>query len=402
MRTTRIHRNPSSHVRARLGGVAFACSLFLFLLLALEFSARTYHILGARISWTAPDTLFGWRYTPHAEYWFHQENPRPVSGRLNNFGWRDRDWLVAKPPHTIRVALLGDSFVEAFQVERQHSFQAVAETELATLAPAQHFELLNFGRSGFTTSEELLVLQHEVAPFAPDLVVLFFYAENDIDDIKRELATSILRPFFLVAEDGSLALDLSFRDDASFKLKQRVNGIKQRSAIISLISEHVNALFYRGTDDRQPRAAGTGVAFASQRGSIRGALSLATSRPDPAFAEAFALNLRLLAEIVAQCEAIGAQLLLLNVNLKAYTPERIAALLERDPSFDPGYFDRELAAFAQRHGIDFISLQEIFAANYVENGQSLTWGHWNHAGHQLVGMVLAGYLAAAYLEAEER
>jgi len=67
-------------------------------------------------------------------------------------------------------------------------------------------ELMNFGRSGYTQTEELLVLKNHVAQFFPDMVILFFLPANDIGDVSKETATGVLRPFFNISQKGELIL----------------------------------------------------------------------------------------------------------------------------------------------------------------------------------------------------
>ncbi len=154
----------------------FAVVLFAAYILALEVVLSTTHLFGARRSWSEPDPMLGWRFTPGRAYWYHRENDHPITGRINQLGWRDRDRSRAKPDGSYRVAVIGDSSVEAFQVERDSTFAALVEDRLG-------IEVLNFGRSGMTQTEEWLLLQNEVAGYSPDLVVLFFVPVNDVSEV---------------------------------------------------------------------------------------------------------------------------------------------------------------------------------------------------------------------------
>ena len=101
----------------------------------VETVLRTTHLFGARIAWSEPDEYIAWRFTPKREYWFFKENDHAITGRINSHGWRDRERRVEKRPPSYRVAVIGDSYVEAFQVEEDSTFLSIAERELAkTLA----------------------------------------------------------------------------------------------------------------------------------------------------------------------------------------------------------------------------------------------------------------------------
>src|SRR5262249_33291614 len=90
---------------------------------------------------------------------------------INSLGYRDRERSVHKAPGTFRVALLGDSFVEALQVGQEETLAAVLERRLNQECGPRavtRFEVLNFGVSGFGTAEELETLRHRAAAFQPD------------------------------------------------------------------------------------------------------------------------------------------------------------------------------------------------------------------------------------------
>jgi len=149
----------------------------------IEIVLRSTHVFGARVSWTEPDPWVGWRFTPGREYWFFNENDHAITGRINSLGWRDRERARAKRAE-VRIAVLGDSYVEAFQVEFDSTFVAVAE-RTANAREGRTCEFLNFGRSGMGPAEENIVLLRDVLPIAPDLVVLVICAHNDFGDLVR-------------------------------------------------------------------------------------------------------------------------------------------------------------------------------------------------------------------------
>jgi hypothetical protein len=214
--------------RSVLKLIASSC-LLLLLLAGLEVFLRKTHVLGARRSWSQPDETIGFRYTPRSEYWYLRENDHPTRGKINRFGWRDVDWSHQKPDGVFRVAVLGDSYVEAFQVESSKTFLKIAEEQLNSMGP-ERFEFMNFGRSGFTQTEELIVLEDEVLGFSPDMVMVFFLPANDIEDVLPETSLGGLRPFFKLTEDGQLALDTGFNTTMSFGIRKRLKWAMQRSS----------------------------------------------------------------------------------------------------------------------------------------------------------------------------
>src|SRR5262245_53641337 len=210
----------TSALRGRvLEGLLLSLLVVATVLGMLEVTVRTTHWLGARVSWSRPDESIGWRFLGNTDYWYDsRENDHPTIGRTNSWGWNDREWSPHKTAGTIRVAVLGDSYVEALQVEQVNNFLAITEN-LLNRDGGRRFELMNFGRSGFTQTEEWLVLKNEIVDFEPDLVVLFFYAPNDIADVDRRTTMDRLRPFPVTVRADDVVLDMGFRQQASFRLK---------------------------------------------------------------------------------------------------------------------------------------------------------------------------------------
>jgi len=341
---------------------------------AVELTLRLTHAFNARLAWTEPDPEIGYRFTPGREYWFSGENDHPITGRINALGWRDRERTRAKPPGAFRVAVVGDSYVEALQVELDSTFVAIAERALKVRGPAT-VEVMNFGRSGMTTSEEFLVLRRDVLPCSPDVVVLVFVPQNDVADISPATAHNSLRPFSRVGNDGSLLLDTSFRDSGAYRARARVNWLKQRSVLVSLVAERYNA--WR----RTPASA------AGETHRLTREQSLCTASPDPQFQSNFGLNRRLLTEFARRCATHDVACVFMAVPL-AYERDEVLACRALDPTFDPGFFDRELEALADTTGATAIALTERFARRDEVGGGRLRWAHWNYAGHREVARVL--------------
>ncbi len=59
--------------------LAFLLIIFFVFIGALELLLRTTHLFGARISWSQPDPILGWRFTPGSHYWFNKENDHPIT-----------------------------------------------------------------------------------------------------------------------------------------------------------------------------------------------------------------------------------------------------------------------------------------------------------------------------------
>jgi lysophospholipase L1-like esterase len=96
----------------------------------------------------------------------------------NHWGMRDRERKLEKDPHTFRIALIGDSVVEAVHVKPDEVMNIRLE-QLAHQQGYDNVEVMAFGVEGIGTSQELLLYQEKVRQFHPDLVMLLFVG-NDV------------------------------------------------------------------------------------------------------------------------------------------------------------------------------------------------------------------------------
>ena len=99
---------------------------------------------------------------------------------------------------------------------------------------------MKFARSGYTQTEEYIILTNESLNFNPNMVILFFFPGNDISDINKKTAPDTMRPFFILSENEELILDNSFIKTKEYQFKKYINIFKNHSAIISLLSERYN------------------------------------------------------------------------------------------------------------------------------------------------------------------
>ena len=184
---------------------------------ALLIAEATLHICGISYPrfYTA-DAVLGYMHRPGARGLWNKEGN--VYVQINSAGMRDKEHAREKPAGTIRIAVLGDSYAEAFQVSSQETFWAVMEWELETCVSkyGKKVEVLNFGVSGYGTAQELLMLQHRAWEYSPDIVVLAITPANDICNNSRELEHDSSRPYFVYRGD-KLSLDNAYLSGWKYK-----------------------------------------------------------------------------------------------------------------------------------------------------------------------------------------
>lgn len=105
-----------------------------------------------------------------------------VPVHFNAHGMRDsRAIMLDKPPGTLRVAVVGDSFVEAMQVAEDEGVTRRLEAHLSAQL-GRPVEVLNFGCSGFSTTLEAVLVREFVRTFAPDVVVCLHHFSDISED----------------------------------------------------------------------------------------------------------------------------------------------------------------------------------------------------------------------------
>ena len=105
---------------------------------------------------------------------------RRAHGPINSGGYRDLDRIVSKPPGTVRVLALGDSFTWGASVEFDDAWPQRVERALNREAGG-HFEVVNLAMPGFKTIDEESTLLEKGFAYGPDAVVVA-YVLNDSED----------------------------------------------------------------------------------------------------------------------------------------------------------------------------------------------------------------------------
>lgn len=108
----------------------------------------------------------GYEVAPHGDF-------SPTLVQYNELGFRGK---LARNPDRPIVVMLGDSFVEARQVDEKATFTGLLGKQY------KEYEFINAGCSAYTTTTEYLLLKNRVIGLRPSKVILFFsfndYADN--------------------------------------------------------------------------------------------------------------------------------------------------------------------------------------------------------------------------------
>jgi len=325
---------------------------------------------------------------------------------INADGLRDREHSLSPPPNTIRIAVLGDSFTEAMQVDLEETFWAVMGKDLEGCQNlcGQKVEVINFGQSGFGTTQELLALRHRVWKYAPQVVLLAFYTGNDVADNSRALKQKDYHPYH-VYQDGKLILD-DQRTREKWSEEVEKNDWRRELYRWRLDTFRVSQVLHQAKKAIQEwwkeKRPGD-QSQSSQEGSEAGLAQAIYREPaDEVWKEAWKVTedvLLLMRDDVAHQGAKFFVVVLTNGIQVHPDPAVRREFAKRLGVGDLFYPDRRVETFCQREGIpvlllapsfqEYATTHKVFVHGFKD---TLGTGHWNQLGHRLAGQTIATWL----------
>src|SRR5258705_874487 len=336
------------------------------------------------------DPARGYALRPNVQGWYRKEGESFV--RINGDCLHDREHSKAKPPDTIRVAVVGDSFAESLQVPIGATFWAIMEASLKECAStADSVEVLNFGGSGYGTAQELITLRERVWNYSPDIVLLAITTNNDITDNARLLRKTNDVPYF-VYKDGQLVLDDSFRSASGFTWKQTtqtmpIRFFRDRSRVIQLIieayrglrhllaslrSSHESSLVPSGDQKPDPRLLVQSVEL-----GIDNFVYLEPA--NETWKDAWHVTADLIVKMRDEVEARGAKFVAVTLSNGVQVtplPETRTAFMKQFGVADLFYPDKRIKSLGDRKGFSVITLAPPLQA-YAEKNKVFLHGFGN-------------------------
>lgn len=376
-----------------------------------------------------PDEARGYALRPNMRGWYRREGAAYVE--INSDGLRDREHTKEKPPDTIRLAVVGDSYAEALQVPLEDAFWHVLEERLQacdTFA-GRRIEVINFGVSGYGTAQELITLRERVWSYAPDIVMLAITTNNDITDNSRVFKKTDEIPYFIY-RDHQLTLDNSFRETTAFRWRQSTltragRWLRDNLRFLQAIHEAHGALKTLIASAKAPHHAAPSTPHApdgltprQQAPAMNGAGRVAEvgidygiyrEPADDAWRDAWRVTEGLLVVMRDEVRSQGAKFLVVTLSnaIQAHPDpqarERFARLhLGVNDLFYP---ERRLQSLGEREGFTVLNLAPDLQ-RYAEQNKvflhgftpDIGNGHWNSAGHRVAGEIMAQKICAGVVE----
>ena len=368
---------PRSFVHKAFANLALlACSLLAFLLFC-EFVVFRFLIPGADYEANAfiDDVI---RYQPGLTGTFRRGDDIEARFAINQDGWNSphTSYAVERRPGVQRIAIVGDSYVHAREVDVDKSFSEKLEQDLAS--GSESLEAYRFAIKGAPLSQYLHMLREEVVRYRPDLVVVMLI-HNDFDEAFRPIWGRYIKSFMhLNIEDGRVVGERApipyepgwtdlISSSATYATLQRRYGAV--STIRSLIQG-------APADDAEPTVHQANI----DTGKVAGVMDDIAVATDYVFSGFAAF---------AEEHDIPVALVMDGHRDAIYAGAGV------DAETVPLALNRLSAETAAEHGLPFLDLHRAFVDDWKANETSFNFesdGHWNEYGHDLVADAIAAWL----------
>ncbi len=317
------------------------------------------------------------KYTPEQVGIHRVKNEIASQFNINRNGWNSKydEYWVEKPDQVFRVAIIGDSYVEALQVDYDESLAEQLEDAVGN----GNLQAYRFGISGAPLSQYLHILRKEALRYSPDMVVIVL-VHNDFDESYLPTPGVYTKSFLKL----KITCDAVCEEVRPVPYQSPWCGFLRDSATWRYLAYRQqirfgalrNMILGRGKHENERYQANIDVTDLDKK---RFANELVT---DYIFRE--------LREI---CWSNGAGLLIVmdgdrngiykNVDEPHSHPRGVLML------------NAKVESVADKYNIDFIDLHPIFKKDFAANHKKFSFkcdGHWNRYGHQVVAETIANFI----------
>lgn len=352
---------------------------------------------------TQLDPQRGWSLRPNAAGWTRGENTLWIE--INSDGLRDREHQQARDAdgQTLRIAVLGDSYMEGQNVPLDKTFNTFLESALNRCLAVHRrtAESINFGVSGYGTAQELLTYRHHARKYQPDVVLLAFYAGNDVFNNHFDLNPTEFRelsPYFTL-QDNTLVLDTGYQEAvAEGSPDRRPWWTRVRVSITDRL--RTAQLLYSGVGAMRRLVAPPGED--DNGGPEVDEMSIYRPPASTAVIDAWRVTEALILELASEVRKDGADFWIVTLTTAEQVNPSLAeraANARRIGVESFSYPDERIRAFAAAHQIPVITLAHPLAEYSAQHQVQLYGGyndafpagtgHWNEVGNEMAARIVA-------------
>lgn len=347
------------------------------------------------------DPVLGWRNRPRASVRYHRRE-FATEVTFNSLGFRDVDRANTKAPGFGRILALGDSFIEGFSVDLDESVTRRAEA--LSLSRGCRLDVVNAGVHAYSTDQEALWFEREAEPLAPDVVLLFVYYNDILNNIRVNYWGSP-KPVTRVVDGRIVPVNLPLPQpdrDGEARIEFKAPRVIEGSALKATVAGRL----LLGAPDLYNLLAGTGLWRRVRPYAIPDELRAYKLRGQLSeFDEAWDRTHDLLKALGQTIRARHAEPVLVYIPARLEISDRDWRLTLIRYGIDAKAWDRTLVRrrverMAAADGWAFLDLTPALrSAVGVFRGEPYFQvdGHWNATGHDLAARAVLDFLAGRSL-----
>ena len=371
--------------------------------------------VGSPLRHRIPNPVYGWSLEPGVSF-LNQMSEATVSVTYNSKGWRDENHSLEKPRDTVRIVVLGDSFMEAYSVNFKDSIHK--QLEVLARENGVNLEVINLGVGGYGTLQEYLVFLNVGRDYKPDIVLLGFFLSNDVANnsmvletmIRKDATKAISRPYLNPSADTWQITQIDYegaRRRFLAALAKREAAFHRKPGKLALIQamEYSITRLEKLLTEKKGKTQTAEYQYEENK-DLRSFVwhGVNYCQEPKEYTEAWGITKRILARLNYEVENIGAKLVVFSVpGLYEVVPEKIKDISSRKVPHPELICGEEAPAYTRLQGIlhdlgiEYINLLPDFRKNMRDEGIDLfrySDEHWNEQGHHLAAKIVYDSLSS--------
>lgn len=350
------------------------------------------------------DPVLGPRHPPHLEGRYIYGEQIDARFHFNAQGWNHaHDYQTVKPSGTRRVCIVGDSMIEALQVDPGDSMFVHASRIMSK--PDRPVQWYAFGVSGWGTTHETAAISHYLLEYQPDTVIVMFVQNDPMDSSPFVPPSPSDGPRYHFDENGDLRYEFPpYWQPSTFRRLMARSALVRYFAIQKRILDRWR-LRNRQIDQGAPLRREAIEAGKNHSGRIA---------KEKQQEKIWKLIEALLAECKRNCQQRGAQF---AVTFRGHYKE-IDAMARGEAYESPGAetdpycmgprldeMGREFVEpICRRLGIPYLDLTEALESNLASKGISHHFSddvHYNAKAHRVVAEALSEWVESLWATSAE-
>ena len=326
------------------------------------------------------------RYEPGATATLYEPDGQSHNVSINKQGWHStkKRYLTTKRPGITRIAVIGDSYVQASAVNTEEAFAEIIEQELNR--KGYNTEVYRFGIDGAPLTQYLYMLREEALKYKPDLVVVQLI-HNDFDESYRFLYGRYASSFMKLKMDGSTIKEVApepykpgwvdfLKNSRSFRY------LYYQTGLAVLVRRMINKEEEDKIDEKNK----------PKHGFVQSAIDVRNITDQTSIKKATSYVFK---ELHRLSKKHNFKLLI------TMDPVREAIYAGKDPSdYEANQLNVIAKSIAKQEGVSFLDLRTAMSKHYTANKQKFEfpWDwHWNKLGNEVAGKAIAKDLELQFL-----